>query len=117
MGGPPRKKRAPLGVHSSGATQIKTTAQHDCAGSTAAQVQQHIDGWTDHARWLAGEFSRTGDWRAVKAFLVTVIVIRERMIEARRKPVHEMSTDELMQPMRDGLAQLKQLQERENSPA
>jgi hypothetical protein len=34
---------------------------------------------TRHARWLAGEFSRTGNWRHFKTLLAHVIAMRQRM--------------------------------------
>src|SRR4029453_19519097 len=40
---------------------------------------------THHARWLAGEFSRTGNWRVVDVLLHHTIAMRERLLETRRR--------------------------------
>jgi hypothetical protein len=80
-------------------TQENNRANHDTVDSRPAQtvrdevwralvavqyqrderLRQNLARQKHHARWLAGEFSRTGQWRFLKALLAHVAGMRQRM--------------------------------------
>jgi hypothetical protein len=44
-----------------------------------AKQREQLETWSAHARSLATEFSRTGDWRVFRVLLAHVVAIKKRL--------------------------------------
>ena len=72
-----------------------TESQSYSSDAATQAVPEVIERWTSEARRHAGEFARTGNWRAFKYSLMTVVAIKLRINEGKtRKLVERVDPEE-----------------------